>query len=130
MILNFNLNFISRKTLVVIVIIAILLAGNIVFGVRYLWDSHENQLLQKQLSTQQTNEKISSFLSLFIKKVLKAQGEVSFEDRLQLENAIRSINDKELLALWDKFTQSTSADQVQQNVKNLLESLASKIVAN
>ena len=77
-----------------------------------------------QIRFQKTGE---YFLNLFIDKVLNAQGEVSFEDRLQLENRVRDLKDPEVLAQWEKFTGSASEEQVQVEVKNLLALLVKKI---
>jgi hypothetical protein len=73
------------------------------------------------------NEKIINFLKLFITKVLKAEGEVDFETRLKLENAVREIQDKEILDQWIKFTESKTEDESQKNVKDLLEILVNKL---
>jgi CRISPR/Cas system endoribonuclease Cas6 (RAMP superfamily) len=62
-----------------------------------------------------------------IEKVLKAEKEVDFETRLKLENAVREINDKEILNQWIKFTESKTEDEAQNNIKNLLDLLVDKI---
>jgi hypothetical protein len=79
------------------------------------------------LQTQTTNEKVLEFTNLFIEKVLKAQTEVGFETRLKLENAVRNLNDEEILAQWQKFTESKTEAGAQEEVKNLLQMLVSKI---
>jgi hypothetical protein len=73
------------------------------------------------------NERIINFLKLFITKVLKAEGEVDFETRLKLENAVREIQDKEILDQWTKFTESKTEEEAQRNVKDLLEILVNKL---
>jgi hypothetical protein len=73
------------------------------------------------------NERIIHFLKLFISKVLKAEGEVDFETRLKLENAVREIQDKEILDQWTKFTESKTEEEAQKNVKDLLEILVNKL---
>jgi hypothetical protein len=77
--------------------------------------------------TNTKNEKIINFLKLFITKVLKAEGEVDFETRLKLENAVREIQDKEILDQWIKFTESKTEEEAQKNVKDLLEILVNKL---
>ena len=83
--------------------------------------------MQQEVTAKQTNVKVANFLSLFIEKVLKTDKEVSFEDRLKLENAIRDINDPELLAKWEAFTSGANEFEIQKGVKDLLEALARKI---
>lgn len=73
------------------------------------------------------NGKIIAFTKLFIEKVLKAEQEISFEDRLQLENGVRELGDASILAQWKKFTDSKTESDAQREVKNLLEILVDKI---
>ena len=68
-----------------------------------------------------------SFLNLFIEKVLKSNQEITFEDRLKLENAVRDINDPEILATWEQFTGGTNEAENQKGVKELLATLVKKI---
>jgi len=119
---------IDKKTIITAIAALILAIAVISLSIGYFLQVQKIQELQKELNVRQTNAKIVSFLDTFIAKVLKAENEVSFEDRLKLENSIRDLNDKELLTLWEKFTQATTADQIQQNVKNLLEGLVNKII--
>lgn len=83
---------------------------------------------QKIVEREQTNKKIASFTNLFIEKVLKAEKDVDFEERLALETAVRDLNDEEILAQWKKFTESETKEDAQKEVKNLLELLAKKII--
>jgi len=119
---------VNKKLLIITLVISILLLGNVYLGVRCFWENQQYQLLQKQLKTQQDSKKIISFLDLFIEKVLKADSEVSFEDRLKLENSVRDLGDEDVLAQWEKFIGSTSEEQVQSEVKNLLSLLVKKMV--
>ena len=83
---------------------------------------------QKSLNqTYQYNTKVLAFTKLFVAKVIKAQGDVSFDDRLKLENAVRDINDKAIFDQWQKFTSAKTDSDAQQAVKDLLEMLVNKI---
>lgn len=112
---------------VIIVIILILLATSAFFGIKYFTVSKELRQNQILLETQRTNEEILTFAKLFIEKVLKAETEISFETRLKLENAVRSLDDEEILAQWQGFTESKTEAEAQQEVKNLLGILVDKI---
>jgi hypothetical protein len=68
-----------------------------------------------------------SFTRLFIEKVLEAEGEVSFEDRLQLENQMRDLKDAEVTSAWNAFTQAQTEMQAQTAVKKLLKLLIGKV---
>ena len=68
-----------------------------------------------------------SFSILFIDKVLNAKGEVTFEDRLQIENAVRDLEDPEILDRWKQFTESKTEEEAQMNVKVLLSLLIHRL---
>jgi hypothetical protein len=117
----------NRKTLLTIIIIAILLAGNLYFGFKYFTVQKELSQTQAVLEVQIINEKVLNFTKLFIAKVLRAEKEIDFEARLKLETAVRGLNDQEILLQWQRFTESKTEDEAQNEVKNLLEILISKI---
>lgn len=116
-----------KKSKIILIIILILLAGNIFFGVKYFALQKELRQTQASLDVQKTNEKVLEFTKLFINEVLKAETEVDFETRLKLENAIRDLGDAEIFAQWEKFTESKTEADAQIEVKNLLGILVSKI---
>jgi hypothetical protein len=113
--------------IIIIAIILILLAGNIYFGSRYFSVQKELKETKAAMEVPKINEKILSFTDLFIVKVLKAESEVDFETRLKLETAVRDLNDEEIFNQWQKFTESKTEADAQTEVKNLLETLVSKI---
>ncbi|MBU2109851.1 hypothetical protein KKB71_02800 [Patescibacteria group bacterium] len=115
----------NQKT--ILIIILLVLAGSVFFGVKYFAVQKELQQTKTVLETQKTNEKVLEFTKLFIDKVLKAETEVDFETRLKLENAVRNLNDEEILSQWQKFTESKTEAEAQKQVKNLLEVLVNKI---
>ena len=117
---------IKQKTILTIIIL-LLVAGNVYFGFKYLTMQKELRQTQAALETQKTQGQVLEFTKLFIEKVLKAKTEVDFETRLKLENAVRNLNDEEILAQWQKFIESKTEAGAQEEVKNLLEMLINKI---
>jgi hypothetical protein len=117
----------NKKNIIAAAVILLLILGNLFFGVEYLLQLKENKKIQEELELRQTNDKVINFLSIFINKVLKTDKEVSFEDRLRLENSIRYINDSEVLSKWETFVNGENEIQIQSAVKNLLEVLVNKI---
>jgi hypothetical protein len=109
------------------IVILILLAGTLFFGVKYFAAQKELQQTRVALETQKTNDKVLEFTKLFIAEVLKAKTEVDFETRLKLENAVRNLGDEEILVRWSKFVESKTEAGAQEEVKNLLEMLVGKI---
>ena len=118
---------IIRKGVVSFLVIVILLAAAIaLIGQNYVVRQNL-AIAENTIESYQYNEKILSFSKLFVTKVLKTEGDVSFEDRLKLENAIRDINDKAIFDQWQEFVNSESQIQAQIAVKDLLELLITKI---
>ena len=116
----------SKSTLLIIIIL-LLLALNVVFVMKYSNFQKELKIARQALESQESNDEVLDFTKLFINKVLKAEGEIDFETRLQLENSVRILDDTEILAQWQEFIGSETEVKAQQEVKNLLELLVSKI---
>lgn len=108
-------------------IILILAVAVVLLLLQWHLSLKDMQIARATLKTYQHNEKVLSFTKLFINKVLKAQGEVPFEDRLQLENAVRDINSKPISNQWANFTNAKTEADAQVQVKDLLELLVKKI---
>ncbi len=117
----------SDKKIILITIIILLVASNVLFGYKYFITRKQFQQSQASLETQKLNERVLDFAKLFIEKVLKAKTEVDFETRLKLENAVRDLNDEEILTQWQKFVDSKTESEAQDQVKNLMEMLVNKI---
>lgn len=118
----------NKKGILISLLVFVLVAGNLVFGYLYFVESSDCSVLKIELQKQQKSAKVINFTKLFIEKVLKAQGEVSFEERLKLENSVRDLQDQEILAQWEKFTSSKTEADAQTQVKDLLSLLTAKIV--
>ena len=119
---------IFKKESIPFLIIVILAAVALVLAGQYYIERRSLMASENTVKTFQYDQKVLNFTKLFIAKVLKADGEVSFDDRLNLENAVRSINDKTIFDQWQKFTNAKTAQEAQIEVKNLLELLVSKII--
>lgn len=115
----------SEKILIAIVVILTLITAYLL--VQYFLTKTQLNEANKVIKAQQINEKIVVFTQLFIDKVLSGQTEVSFEDRLQLENNVRDLNDQEIFNQWQKFVKSGIEQEGQQNLTKLLKLLITKI---
>ncbi len=121
-----QLKNLNRKTVlpaIVVIVFVALIAGNIFLTVRYLKVESQYQACSQR---HELNSRVIDFSKLFIEKVLKAKTAISFEDRLNLENAVRNLKDPAILAQWEKFTEVTTQEQAQEEVKNLLDLLVNK----
>ncbi len=117
----------SKQKTILLLVILILVAGNAFFAMKYFSAQEELQQAKVIAEGKQTNEKVVNFTKLFIAQVLKADGEVDFETRLKLENSVRDLNDEKILAQWQKFVESETETEAQEEVKNLLEILIGEI---
>ena len=117
----------SKQKTILSIVILILVAGNAFFAVKYFSTQRELNQIKTVAEAKNTNEKVLNFTKLFIAQVLRADGEVGFETRLKLENAVRDLNDEKILAQWQKFVESETESEAQEEVKNLLEMLVGEI---
>ena len=86
-----------RVSLSRVILLLVLIGGNMFFGVQYFKARNESSVMNVAADNQVLNKKMLAFANLFIEKVLKAKGEIDFETRLQLENAVRDLKDQDIL---------------------------------
>ncbi len=120
----FNLKT-SEKILAVLLAIFVLIS--IYLAVQYFLVRSELKEDSKIIKAQQVNEKVVAFTQLFIDKVLSGQTEVSFDDRLALENSVRGLNDQQIFDQWQIFVKGGTGTDSQQNLTKLLKLLVTKI---
>ncbi len=123
----YSFYYINRSQKVGLAIVFLLIVANVFTVWKYIEARGQLKVAQMASQEQSLNIKYVDFTRLFIEKVLKAKGEVSFADRLQLENAVRDLNDAEVLAQWNTFIGSKTEADAQEAVKNLLSLLTQKI---
>lgn len=117
----------KNKKILLAILMLVFIFGNVFFGLKYYFANQALKTAREQIKEQNLNGKILNFSIMFVDKVLKAKGEVSFEDRLELENTVRDLNNQEILDQWVKFTQSKTESDAQTEVRNLIEMLVKKI---
>ncbi|MEI6553152.1 MAG: hypothetical protein WCO09_01140 [bacterium] len=89
-------------------LLLVLLAGNLFFSIQYIYSIKADQAPKIDQGAQDViHVKNSNFLKLFINKVVKGNGSVSYEDRVQLENDVRQIHNPELTTQWELFVNSS-----------------------
>lgn len=119
------MNLQERNPYLAAIIALVLISGFL--GVKYASTLRELKGARSIAESRIMNDKVLLFTRTFIEKILKSEKEVSFEDRLRLENAVRDLNDKEILDRWTAFTSSQTEREAQENVKDLLDTLTKKI---
>lgn len=115
----------NKKLVVVFMIVLMLGLG--FFGWQYVSLRAQLQMAEQTIAKQQINQKVLAFAQLFVADVLQGSKEISFDQRLQLENAVRDINDPELFAAWQKFTGATDQADIQKQFSNLFKLILNKI---
>ena len=116
-----------QRIILTTVIIVLLAVTNVYTALKYLDVQNQLRAANALVAAQKFNLQVLNFNRLFIEKVLNADQEVDFQTRLQLENDVRNLKDEEILSSWQKFTESKTEISAQEEAKNLLEILTSKI---
>ncbi len=116
-----------QKTKVLVILVIVLFLSNIFFVWMLVSSKMSVRDLQTKVSSQKVNGDILNFTQLFVNKVLNGSKDVSFDDRLQLENAVRNLNDKQIFESWQIFTKATSSVEVQKDFYSLFQLLLKKI---
>ncbi len=119
----------SKKSFVVALLIALLVAGNVYWSYEYFLTLTDLSASRSALASQKMAAKTLDFTRLFIERVLGAEKgkEVDFGTRLLMENKVREIGDKQILVQWQKFTDSNTEAEAQEESVKLLEILIKKI---
>jgi hypothetical protein len=121
---KFESGILDRTRLFSNILMFVLLCGNIYLSAQFI------QNIQKPEVTDQTNItlqiKSARALKDFINKVL-AQTEVSFEDRVTLENDILQVHDPVLTTAWNAFVNSKTSKEGQANAVKLMSLLVDRI---
>lgn len=110
-----------------LIVLFVSLAINVAGAVNYARDRDRIQTEAEQKIEQARRQKTIDFLKIFVAKILKAKGEVVFEDRLKLENAVRELGDAAVLGQWQKFVDSKESEVAQDNLKELLGLLVQRL---
>ena len=111
-------------TLAAVFLVVSSFVANVVLGVQLYGANKKIQALEE---TVRLNKSVLNFADLFISKVLKATSEISFEDRLQIENAVRDTKDQDIYDQWQKFVASQTLAEGQEEVKNILQLITKKL---
>jgi len=123
---NFQSGVLEKTRLVSNLLIVVLLAGNLYFTVQYVQNLNQPEAVDTT-DQQVSRIKTASFLKLFINTVLKSDGTVSFDDRVQLENDIRQLRKPPLTRQWELFVNSKNSKDAQVAATELMLLLAEEI---
>lgn len=108
----------KRKLWLIALIIVLLLIGG--------WLLKDRLFSNSQTINQTFTTQVQDFHEFFIQSVLLTEGEIDFETRLQLEGAVRNLNDQEILTAWNSFVNAPNDTEAQRELKELLLLLVRK----
>jgi len=119
----------DRSKLVANFLLIALVAMNIFFSIQYTEGIREDGR-QAEIEAMKLEERLenSKFMKLFIDTVLGTNGVISFEDRVRLENDIRTLGDSDAIRLWDSFVNSEDSETAQENAVRLMSYLSNKMI--
>ena len=110
-----------------VVLIFLLIASNIVWGLQFSSQKTQLNNIKDELAGINQNKKILIFQKMFVEKVLKSNGSVDFNTRVELQNAVTNINDEQITKVWNAFLSAKTEIEGQTAVKELLSQLASRV---
>lgn len=117
----------KNKKIIVIIIVLVLTVVNAISYFKILSLRSNLDSIKVELNSNIKNKKVASFQKLFIDKVLMSDGNVDFNTRVELQNAVTDINDATISKAWDSFLGVKTEIEAQKKVKELLFILANKV---
>ena len=115
----------SKKVFYVILVLSLVL--NFSLGTWLVLSKLALKEANAQIKAQLVNEKTLFFTKLLVQEVMQSKDEITFDNRLKLENAVRDLNDYKIFNQWQKFTKSKDNSEAQQEAGSLFALLLDKI---
>lgn len=106
------------------ILMLLLLIGNVYFSTNFIQNITKTDVVNTENTTLQI--KSARALKDFINMVL-TKPEVSFEDRVTLENDILQIHDPVLTSVWNDFVNSKTSKEGQDNAVKLMTLLVDRV---
>ena len=116
----FGWRFLSVMLLLLFVIS---IAANVLLGITYVLDQKKlaaMSILPAPAPVSQVNNNILAFEKLFITDVLDTEGDVSYQNRLDLETAAQNTQNVAIINGWETFLNSATQTDAQNNARALL----------
>jgi heme/copper-type cytochrome/quinol oxidase subunit 2 len=112
----------NKKTFLISAVCAFAFVSLILNGVLVYLIVKNSQTYQQH----QVDKKVLDFRNMFTEKVLLSNNAIDFDTRLSMETAVRALNDPEIFAEWQKFTNSQTQADATAQAKALLQLLIQK----
>ncbi len=105
----------KNKQTIIIILLVLVSIGSIFIG----WQKQHNYSELKQSTEQKA--RLVNFLDLFIEKVLGPGEVITIEDRVNLENAVRDLENQEIQSKWQSFAKAPNEIEAQKQALELLQ---------
>lgn len=112
----------NKKTFLVVILILLLFSVLV-----NCWLTYQLTLATKITQTQALDTKVLTFTSMFVKTVLMASQDIDFDTRLELETAVRGLNNQDIFSQWQKFTKAVTKEDASIEAKLLLDLLIKNV---
>ena len=113
---------IKIATVIIFIVFVFGIAG--FFAFRWYQTAKDFNALSEKYSE---DKKIDDFISLFVNNMLGTAKDISFDQRLGMENSVRAINNQAIFDQWTKFTNSANSIDAQTNAEALLKLLTDNL---
>jgi hypothetical protein len=124
--LKLESGILDRTRLIANILMLALVAGNIFFSIQYIQGIKD--AANSPVDNTPVRIQTARFLKLFVDVVLNTKEEISFENRVKLENDVRQLGDAALLKEWTNFVDSKDATAAQASAVKILGMLANKMI--
>lgn len=119
----------DNTKLVANILMVLLVALNIFFSIQYVGSINtEGELIEQQAAATEKRIEVARFLKLFVEEVLGTNGVVTFEARIQLENDVRQLGDKQIIEQWESLVDASDGEEAQKRALLLLSLLSNKMI--
>lgn len=117
----------KNNFLFVFAIIALAILSLVFFYFNFLLRKELALLYSEPKENQEIKKEIVNVLDLIISKILLSKDELDLNEKIFIDNKIKSLNDITIYNKWSAFLNSVSEDETQQNFKILLKTLVDKL---
>jgi hypothetical protein len=124
--LKLESGILDRTRLIANILMLALVAGNIFFSIQYIQGIKD--AANSPVDNTPVRIQTARFLKLFVDVVLNTKEEISFENRVKLENDVRQLGDADIIKEWNVFVNSKDATIAQASAVKLMSMLANKMI--
>ena len=126
---QFNSGVLDKTRMVSNILMLLLVAGNIFFSVQYTQnilaqqDKVDQAIAQDSVRIQNTR-----LMKSFVDIIFNANGTITLEDRIKIENDVRQTHDADIIKLWEAYSSAKDGKAAQTSAVKFMVILANKML--